>query len=299
MSTETLIAAVVRMLGASDDAITLLQGLEAGLAPSLVLSQQLYDATLAAALRAEAAANQSGGGGTVPTSAVLALLHLTEVPKGTRPTTWVNSVSGGVVFNNWGDAQGLGLDGDDFAFFGGTARSYSAANGPAAITSASQFSIPGDFTIEGYTTGIVQDSYLMQFSTNGNDSGAMRIEVIGKQPGGESPHVDVSIRVNGVSTNFETPPLVAGTFNGGTGYHYALQRENGIITFRCNGSLVSTASVATPGTLTGYLDIWGAYDRVNNQVNSAFNKYVAELRFSSQAVYTGSTYTVPTQRFTL
>lgn len=299
MNTETLITAAVRMYGAADPLITFCQGLNAAMDAKLVLSNQYYNATLAAAQRAEAAAASGTGGGTAPTGSVIALLHFTEVADNVRPATWTNSVSGGVVFNNWGNATVNGGSGSNLAPFGFGYNGESSTGGTAAITSASQVTITGDFTFEGFVNTLDIDRELLQYSTNGTDGGAMRIRLTMVKNTGENHRLVCYAKVGGVSgLAFETPPLIPATVGGlADSYHYALQRENGVLTMRVNGSKVATAAVATPGTLTGYLDLFGSYDRTDDTTNSMFRAKVSELRASTAAVYTGATYTVPNARF--
>lgn len=299
MNTETLIAAAVRMYGAADPLITYCQGLIANMDAKLVTSNQYYNATLAAAQRAEAAAASGGGGGTAPAGSVIALLHFTEVGNNVRPTTWVNSVAGGVVFNNWGNTTTVGGSGSTLTPFGAGYNGEAANGATAAITSASQVTITGDFTVEGFINTLDIDRELFQFSTNGTDDGAMRIRLTLQKNTGENHRIVAFAKVGGVDIQaFETAPLVAATVGGlADSYHYAFQRENGILTMRVNGSKIATATVATPGTLTGYLDIFGSYNRVADAANGLFRAKVAELRVTTAAVYTGATYTVPNARF--
>lgn len=232
------------------------------------------------------------------TSTVVALLHLNEVAVSTRSSTWVNSVPGGAIFNNWGSTKSLGGNSGSLSPWGTGATCESVNGSPCAITSASMITFSSDLTFEGYVSELDPDRELFQFSTNGTNTGNMRIRLVGQKNG--TNYSLVLYVKNGTQdfVAFTTPTLIPATVGGlANSFHWALQRESNIFTLRVNGQLISTATVPVTGSLTGYLDLFGSYDRVNDSANGMYRAKVSELRASNIAVYSGLSYTIPTTRF--
>lgn len=303
MSTENdLILAANRLY---DDAGVTLNLLESkvqeektAIAALVATGLQYLTATQGFAVRAEAA------GGSNPSTGVDYLLHLSEVSNGQRSTNWVNSVTGGPVFNNKGSGTAGGAIGSITGPWNLGAFGESTTGGPTAITSAETVTRASTFFSEGYIYN--PDNALRsiwQYSTDGSDNGGFRIRLLVTKEG-DNAGFQLLIRLNNVGLAGLTiaatvaPAQIAGMTGIGC-FHWVVQREaDNRLSLRVNGNLLGTTTESLPGSLTGYMDAFGSYDRTYLTADGCFRAQVSELRGGNGLKYSGSTYTVPVSRFT-
>lgn len=298
---NALNAALTSADTAAEAALQALRGKYTALSPLVGAAAEQRAAHTALTLRAEAAAALVTGTATStpPTTSTIALLHLSEVASGTRPAVWVNSVPGGPTFNNWGDQRVPGCDSQPGAPFGQGAFAQSAVGSCCAITSNTPINFNGDFTLEGFFSGNDEYRNVCQYSTDGSSGGTMRISLECRRDGSGNMFYVCTAKNGSQSFEAFTTAVVAPiTIGGQSGsFHFALQRASNIISLYMNGNRVGLASTPLTGGLSGYVDAFGGFDRTYDGANGMFNARVSELRVSSAAIYSSTTYAVPSARF--
>ena len=240
--------------------------------------------------------------------AVIYLLHLNESSFNTQIVPVVNSAPGGLVFQS----LSVGTDPGGTFWFGGEGPFGQAiqTEGPSgsrvSITSTTQVTLAGAFCLEGFADTLNDyGTNLVQFSTDGTNTGLMRIRVE-MQAGvaGGSYKLLCYAQAAGSGTGFlafttgDITPL-AGVAGMASGFHWALTRSaDGYLAMYVNGARQALATTPIAGSLTGYIDAFGSRNRVANNSNGGYQMLVGELRGTDGSeVYTGATYTVPTARF--
>ncbi|MGI4776966.1 MAG: hypothetical protein ACRYGA_02415 [Janthinobacterium lividum] len=229
----------------------------------------------------------------------IGVFHMSAIAEGVRPATFANSISGGPVAANWGDARGLGAAGSPNAAFGSGVYSVSSSDGNCAVTIDQLLTFDGDFMGEYFTDDFDADNLAMQLSTNGTDAGALRLQLVARKDNGRLYfHSYAQKSGTPAFLAFETdridPMAVAGM---ASGYHLAFGRVNGYPAAFCNQKRIGLATQPFAGSLTGNFDLIGAYDRVSEQAQGSRGKQWGEARLSKLARYKDLTYVVPNSRF--
>lgn len=306
MSTEQLTAAAAQLitdLRATRDAYdTKLALVNAALADSSTYLNQLT--LLATRLetardRIETATGEPGGGGG--TFDDIAVVHALDVGDNARTLTLLNSVPSGPVVYNWGGNRVPGASGTQDGPFGFGLRGQSQSGTNTVVTIDQELAFPGDFQIEYIADTFDAGAIAMQISTNGTDGGELRVRLEADFDENDKLFFYCYAQKAGTAgfLAFETAPIEPMAVAGYTaGYHLALGRVGGYIVAHSNNNRVGISAAPFLGTLTGYVDLRGGYDRVGESASGSYQKNFGELRLTRTPRYTGATYTVPTARLT-
>lgn len=237
--------------------------------------------------------------------AKIAVLHGNEGGHPTRPVTVPNYVAGGPVFSNRGgnNTQQGGqywFDNTPQMPFGKGMQMESSGSSPCAIASDTTIVVSGPFKHKIWIDRL-DDSHrvLWSMGTNGREDGTQYAGIRGRPQGGGLFKLDFFGRDSGVGATIALSPSFAFPSSSGTVPRlFVTERDSaGYIKLSLDGELLVTSSVPWTPTLTGYLSIFGLYDRVNQSSDGVYRASTGEMEFTvdeSDLVYP---FAVPTERF--
>lgn len=237
--------------------------------------------------------------------AKIAVLHGNEGGHPTRPVTVPNYVPGGPVFANRGGsaAQQGGqywFDNSSKMPFGKGMAMESSASAPCAIASETEVVISGPFKHKIWIDRL-DDSHrvLWSIGTNGREDGAQYLGVRGRPQGGGLFRLDLFGRDSGVGATLALSSSFTFPSNDGTPRLIVTERDSaGYLKLSLDGQLLVTSSAPWSVSITGYLAMFGLYDRVNQSSEGVYRASTGEMEFTVDEPDMVYPFAVPTSRFT-
>jgi hypothetical protein len=237
-----------------------------------------------------------------PASTTFAYLDFSDFQDNQRQSGVQNKATNGAIYHNWGTGQVVGGKGDPFGPYVGVLGCYtdSSEGNRIAIVSDVSYTVTGAMTLENHARIPMAngsgDGTVLSFAETGLDSDNTFIRIFANDPGSTGKRTfNCYFKALGITETITTPAIDPITQNGQTCYHVVLQREtNGTFTVRMQGNLVATTTAAFVGTIQGFYCPWGIYRQGDQGVDSIFRGTVGFARGARAALYSGTTYTVPT-----